>query len=47
MKFGLFDSGEKGEHNSVGSVKMSSIFLMQDDFFLWSNAILQIIAILS
>ena len=34
MKFGSFDGGDDDEDNNVGRVKISSMFSIQDDFFL-------------
>ena len=35
MAFGSFDTGDDGEYNGVGFVKISvKIFVMQDDFLL-------------
>ena len=33
MKFGSFDGGEDGEHNSVDLVEVSQTFAMQHDYF--------------
>ncbi len=32
MGFGPFDGKENGEHNRIGSVEISKIFVMNDDF---------------
>ena len=31
--FGLFDGGDDGEHNDVGFVEVTEIFLTQNAFF--------------
>ena len=33
LKFGLFDSGDNGEHNGVSLVEISKIFVTQHNFF--------------
>ena len=33
MEFDLFDGGDDVEHNGIGLVEISKIFVMQDDFF--------------
>ena len=35
MQFGLFSSDKNDEHNGVGSVEISEIFMRWGDFFRW------------
>ena len=39
MEFCSFDGGEDDKHSSAGLVKIPSIFLIQDDFFLTERAV--------
>ena len=41
MPFGSLDGGGDGEHTGVDVVVISKLFKIQDNFFLWSDAIRQ------
>ncbi len=45
MKFGWFDGGNDGEHNDVGFVEVSEIYLAHTVCIVWNRVIQQRIVV--